>query len=286
MARTLGNSTTKESAQKFRHLIASDGYITQQIVQLSIEKRMSLLHAASYLYGRHREFLSEDEESWKDVLRGLIRMCDNLHDLETWPVSLGGTLDVDKWDEDASGSDVGDKSWTATPFLALIKGAVLASYSPGGDTTFRTLALHAMKAWLHILSDCGVDLENYGYQEKKAFVLEAANAKEHVTCDCRGKLIKDQVGRVQWIDECSFWNHGTVSYVCVQLKEPDPLEDVPPMRLANFRYGTRLEDWELQFESSDEGWVGSFLDMAEQQANLGQTWSEPSSMPGGWVEEG
>ena len=267
-----------DSAQKFRHIIASDGYITKQTMDLSVAKGMSLLHAATYFYGQIQALLSpEDENSWQDLLRDLVHMNNNLHDSETWRTFPKATMDVRKWDSTASASDVGYASWTATPFLALIRGAAVGPYSPE-TTAFQLKVLRTVKAWLRILSNCGVDLAQYGYREKQFFLQEASNAQEHVTCVSGW----DPYTPAEHFN-CNFWVDGPMSHR--PYRRIDYVGEVPPMRLANFTYGARPEDWELRFESSEEEWIGTFWDMAEREENLSQPQSNSPSIPGGWVEE-
>ena len=272
-----------DSANIFRYAIADDGYITEQVLELSVEKRMSLLHAAAYTYGSERGWphITEEEDGddgWQQLLQHLIHTKPNsLHSLDTWQSMRRATLDVRAWGETASGSDVGYMSWTATPFMALIKGVVLAAYSPD-DTTFQTLVLHAVQAWLRILLDCGIDLDTYGRQEREVFLLDSLDVKEHVACCSRLELLNLHTDDLDpdWDLDCDFWTEGPASHRSYH----QSIHEVPPLRLANFTYGPCPEDWKLQFETSEEEWVGAFWDTIEEQLEM----SAPS-IPGAWIEE-
>jgi hypothetical protein len=274
------------SANTFRHAVISDGLITAQILEQSVEKRMSILHTATCIYGAKYTSISEEEDrSWQDLLGHLIRISSDLHTLEPWQYLEAEMLAAGHgWDCDTLGSDASLVSWTATPFLTLIKAAVLESYSPVSHG-FQASAQRAVRAWIQVLSSCDVDLKAYGDREKRIFSQDDVDVKEHITCRSAYEQMIPWTSRRSsgWHIDCHFWREGPMSHISYRPNCDN--EEVPPVRLASFTYGPSPEDWTLIFESCEEEWAGVFLDTIEQGNDVKQQQQSQYAIPGGWISE-
>ncbi|KAF2229735.1 hypothetical protein EV356DRAFT_371619 [Viridothelium virens] len=156
-------------------------------------------------------------------------------------------------------------------------------YSPENND-FHTLVLGAVRVWLGVLSDCGIDLDGYGRREQQVFLQETPDVREHLACCSELDPRNEHPPNIDipWSIECAFWTDGPVSH----LSRYRSGAEIPPLRLANFTYGPRPEDWELQFESCEEEWIGTFWSLIERQEDIGRLASSTPPTPGGWVEEG
>ncbi|KAI9654345.1 MAG: hypothetical protein M1821_006661 [Bathelium mastoideum] len=275
-SRSLNALATADRAAVFRHVITHDGSISKETLDLSVEKRMSLLHTALFYYGASRErFPQDDRDRWEALLYHFVRYSEDLNGVDTWqswPI-------LDYIFSDTICTDREKLQWTATPLMSLIKGAVLTDYILRLNT-FQVTADRAVKAWLGILSYSGIDLERYGQREKQVFLVDVLNVKEHMACCGTYPLSDWGLGFINpsYNINCSYWANGPESHRPADGSE----ENVsPPLRLANFTYGPRPEDWQLRFEWCEEEWFGTFWDTVEHSDE--NQWNT-FPVPGQWAE--
>lgn len=143
-----------------------------------------------------------------------------------------------------------------TPFANMFVGSTLKYPGYHSDPKCRIQHMigyrlakcdRALQMWLEILQECGIDLLEYGRQERQ--------------------ILKDRE------DGCEFKIYGDV------LREEWCFEtenDVFEIRLIGFEYGTEPGDWKLWWSEPTDGLVGDFWKEMEP---------EPLRIPGSWDED-
>lgn len=150
-----------------------------------------------------------------------------------------------------------------TPLLQLITGTLegfcdVVSY-PNSERLINlaySYSKSALDIWIRVLKNCGVDLETYGREEKKAH-----------ECLYRSKewLCKDNFLEIYGLP----WSHDGWW----------PKKKSVLVRLVNFDYGPDPSDWKFWFSLELESWFMDFWKMVEQPDP-----TMPSTMPGTWEE--
>lgn len=145
---------------------------------------------------------------------------------------------------------------TSTPFTEMLLGSMLLI--PGYNTNPECARQHkietrlakcgrAVRLWLDILQECGVDLLEYGRQEKQRL--------ENQENGCEFTIFRD------------VWHGG--SYL-------DILNGEFEVRLIGFEYGREPGHWKLWWSEPTDSLVGNFWKDMEP---------EPLCIPGSWYED-
>lgn len=105
----------------------------------------------------------------------------------------------------------------------------------------------ALQMWLEILQECGIDLLEYGRQERRVLKDQEAG--------CEFRIYRDV-----WL-EGPYWKTKNGSF---------------EIRLIGFEYGKEPGDWKLWWSEPTDGLVGDFWKEMEP---------EPLCIPGSWDED-
>lgn len=235
-------------------LLKNDERITESDVAASVREKVSLVHSVAVALGkRYSDAVMTSSEPfyinpsrlftdyWSILVTDVARasLPEHLHSIER----------VTPWD------DYGVPSWEGTPLVSLV-GGVLCHISEFDKTEWNHVIQEVLKMWLECLADAGVDLDQYGKKESRAW--ESA---------CKGAF--DGVWRSS---TCMRMDQRTLTTNPLKSKDNKPWI---PMRFTALSYGARPEDWRIWWAPDVEAWAGEFWETALQPM---------SRMPGEWIE--
>ncbi|KAH7005627.1 hypothetical protein EDB82DRAFT_490745 [Fusarium venenatum] len=247
----------------FPRLLSKDSVITSSDVSQSSYEKLSLLHSAAIALGirfadetlpyKRRDFQWKAyTESWKDLVTEIASVAapDDLHSVEL----------VSPWDVHHV------PHWKGTPLMSVI-GGVLCYISP--DVSF----VHWDKAfqdtlheWLEGLQIAGVDLSEYGEQEREMLHGGLKGAFDTDAIDASCTMIRETLAKAAY---------GTK--VSQKADEGWNVNHWVPIRILDIATGPEIKDWRII-------WAPEFEYMARQFWELFEIRDIKSVMPGSWSE--
>ncbi|ETS76744.1 hypothetical protein PFICI_12131 [Pestalotiopsis fici W106-1] len=193
----------------------------------------TLLHALALGVGSAALHGQETSKKWALVASEVLPLVDNYHELA--PVAAG-----DKF---------------RTPLFASLFISLIPWPTPKAQNRSRNVSLSkrlqhmetGIKAWLQVLKDAGVNLQEYGERERELFNLESYE---------RGFQMYSGE-EVSW---CDYLRRDLV--------------------LIGFQHGQEVNDWKLWWSEHTDVYAGDFWNLIESSVG-----SSDQRVPGAWVED-
>ncbi|KAH8587979.1 hypothetical protein B0O99DRAFT_747158 [Bisporella sp. PMI_857] len=217
------------NAQAFRYILREDGVLREEDV---VELQQHGINLLNLVVSCRSRWSGDCSPEWRNLCRDLIAMTTDLSYNQTVTRILSQDLP-----EVLSGTPL---------ILAMSEGR----WGRSSVTRCIKSINRRLKLWLEDLHACGVDLQKYGYREKKIF-------------------LGNEWFRHRWF--------GIRSFIYAK---PDPsLEtafDNVKVKLIGFDIGPRPEDWVFHWDMDAERYAGQFWDLIE---------NPPIQVPGSWVDD-
>ncbi|KAM0547463.1 hypothetical protein ACHAO7_007298 [Fusarium culmorum] len=247
----------------FPRLLSKDSVITSSDVSQSSYEKLSLLHSAAIALGirfadetlpyKRNDFQWRAyTEAWKELVTKIASVAapDDLHSVEL----------VSPWDVHHV------PHWKGTPLMSVI-GGVLCYISPAVSFVHWDKAFQeTLHEWLEGLKKAGVDLSEYGKNERDLLHGGLKGAFDADTIEVSRTMIRETLARAAYGTKVSEkavkgWN----------------VNHWVPIRVLDIATGPEVIDWQII-------WAPEFEYMARQFWELVEIREIKSVMPGSWSE--
>ncbi|WZH40328.1 hypothetical protein QYS62_001260 [Fusarium acuminatum] len=244
-------------------LLSEDSKISKSDVTLSSHENLSLVHSAAICLGirfadeaipkRRAEFQWHIyNDAWDEFVISVVSVArpEDLHHIES----------VSPWDVYRV------PQWTGTPLISLIGGALC--YLTSGISFFHwdDVFKKTIHQWLEDLKVAGVDLLEYGVQERSRFrdmTLRGAFDSDAIVSS--RVLIRETMARGSYDVNLS-----------AAARERCTENHWVPIRMIDLKFGEEVADWELLWAPEFEYMACEFWRLIEEESFI---------MPGAWIED-
>lgn len=211
-----------------KYLIKGDKSLLYADMSQSIWEGLSIIHTIAISFGRVYRMVGgstkrcggERLAQWRQLAANAIALSKPfmLHYVET----VHNNYSVEVCQQAPKGE------WVGTPLLSLLKGCSLDWFEgPGGDLVrvkemWQHITSFALAGWLERLTSCGIDLGEYGREEKGIF----------------NQAVGRMAGSFSFALSFGYWDASEQKHVSRSLVA----------QLRGFEYGSDLADWFLVWE--------------------------------------